>query len=95
MPYPSDQYPPGSDAGEVAGVDLALTDGDLALILSEYFDPCYPDFDTRAMLPHVLDGLRRAVPQLTDPGREYFAVALDLLEDVAASDSSPEDGARP
>lgn len=34
MPYPADDYPPGSDTGEVEGEDLALLDGDVAAVLS-------------------------------------------------------------
>jgi len=34
------------------------------------------------MLPHAIDGLERAVPLLSEPGRAYFDLALNLLRAV-------------
>lgn len=82
LPYPTGQYPPGSVDGDVDGVDLALVDGDAAKILGDFFVDGRIDDDDRAMLPHALESLERAVPLLVPPGREYFAVALSLLQAV-------------
>ena len=79
MPYPTGQYPPGSDEGDVDGVDLALVDGDAAKILWGHFVAGRIDDEARAMLPHALECLERAAPLLEPPGREYFDVALRLL----------------
>jgi hypothetical protein len=82
MPYPSSQYPPGSDDGVVDGVDLALVDGDASKILTEFFIYGGLEDDSRAMLSHALDGLERAVPLLAEPAVAYFGLALSLLQAV-------------
>jgi hypothetical protein len=82
MPYPSTQYPPGSDGGEVNGVDLALIDGDVAKILGDYFKQGELEEDSRVMLPLVIDELERAVLSLAEPGRAYFDLALALLRTI-------------
>lgn len=82
LPYPSIQHPPGSDQGEVLGVDLALVDGDVGAILADYFVGGGPQ-DSRAMLPNAVAALERAVPSLEDPAHTYFAEALELLRAVA------------
>jgi hypothetical protein len=82
MPYPNDQYPPGSDDGVVGGVDLALVDGDAGKILADYFAGDGLDDDDRVMLPIAIAAMERALPTLAAPGRAYFAAALGLLHDV-------------
>ncbi len=57
MPYPSRQYPPGSDEGSVAGVDLALVDGDVAKILADYFEGGRIADDDQVMLLHAIEDL--------------------------------------
>lgn len=94
LPYPASQYPPGSEAGRVAGVDLALTDGDAAAIFHQFF--------TSGQLPHgedhlqiVLRDLDRALPALRDPARTYFKEAADLLRaihDRLAADRATRSG---
>ncbi len=83
MPYPTDAYPPVSDEGEVAGVDLALLDGDLGKMLHTYFTEGRLDREHQLMLPHAMSDLERALPRLTGQGRVYFAAAYDLLSAVA------------
>ena len=80
--YPNAQFPPGSEEGEVAGVDLALVVGDVAKILRDFFVDGRLDEVDRAMLPPVVDGLERAVPLLAEPGRAYFDLALSLLRAI-------------
>ncbi len=82
MPYPSAQYPPGSEDAEVEGVDLALADGDVATILHDYCTRQELDPDDQTMLRHVLTSLTRALPSLEGPGRSYFETALELLKAV-------------
>ena len=81
-PYPTDEYPPGSDAGEVEGVDLALTDGDVGKILHDFFVAGRLDEEARATLPEALGDLARVVPHLKGRGRAYFETALELLSVV-------------
>lgn len=82
MAYPNAQYPPGSEEGEVAEVDLALVAGDVSKILHDFFADGRLDDDDRTMLPHAIDDLERAVPLLAEPGRAYFDLALSLLRAV-------------
>lgn len=94
LPYPASQYPPGSEAGRVAGVDLALTDGDAAMVFHQFF--------TSGQLPHgedhlqsVLRDLDRALPVLRDPARTYCKEAADLLRaihDRLAADRATRSG---
>ena len=83
MAYPRTEYPPGSLQGEVEGVDLALTDGDVAAILYQYCEHGWLDEDAQAMLPHALEILDRVLPHLSDAGRSYFEPARDLLAAVS------------
>lgn len=80
LPYPTSQHPPGS---EVAGVDLALSDGDAAAIFHHFFGT--------GELPHgeehlreVLRDLSRALPQLRGPAQAYFQEAVELLRAIRA-----------
>mgnify|MGYP000507019485 CR=1 FL=1 len=80
LPYPTSQHPPGS---EVAGVDLALTDGDAAAIFHQFFDS--------GDLPHglehldaVLSDLGLALPELRGMSRTYFGGAVALLRAIRA-----------
>ena len=82
LPYPESQYPPGSDVGEVAGVDLALLDGDVGMIVGKYIRRRGLDAESRSMLPVALDDLEKVVPLLAEPGRTYFSAALELLRAV-------------
>lgn len=82
LPYPTAQHPPGSDAGEVNGVDLALEAGDAAAILGDHFSDGRLGDDSRTGLPLTVAALERAVPSLQGPAFTYFAEALDLLRAV-------------
>jgi hypothetical protein len=93
MQYPGDEYPPGSLAGKVNGVDLAQLDGEVAYILHSF---CTRrgllrrrglNDENRAALPIVLSELRRVVPALSGSGQAYFATALALIEDVAEAEA--------
>jgi hypothetical protein len=84
-PYPNEQYPPGGKAGTVNGVDLALTSGDVAFVLGDFFDEGQLRPDARQMLPAVLSSLELAVPSIAEPGQRYFADALTLVRYVDSS----------
>jgi len=86
-PYPNEQYPPGSEAGTVNGVDLALTAGDVAFVLGDFFDDGRLRPEARQMLPAALSSLESAVPSIAEPGQRYFADALTLVRYLAASET--------
>lgn len=81
MPYPTAQHPPGSDRGEVAGVDLALTDGDIAHVFDEYFSTGMVRELDRIRTAE-LASLERVVPLLVGPARLYFEESLALLQAI-------------
>src|SRR5689334_5739629 len=83
LPYPTEQHPPGSDAGDVAGVDLALTDGDVAAVFAEYF-ASGRNTEHGVVKASAAEALRLAVPSLEEPARTYFAEALAILEAIIA-----------
>ena len=66
LPYPKAQHPPGSDEGEVAGVDLALLAGDVAAIFWEYF-ATGRNTEFEVMKGSSAEDLRRALPSWMDP----------------------------
>lgn len=83
LPYPKAQHPPGSDEGEVAGVDLALTDGDVAAVFHEYFTSgTIREFE--GIKASAAEDLQRAVPSLDGPAKIYFGEALAILEAIIA-----------
>lgn len=88
MPYPAAEHPPGSDAGMVAGVDVALTDGAIGSILDDAFSRGILTEDSRHDLAYALADLETVVPLLTEDGRTYFARALELLRAVADADAA-------
>ena len=91
LPYPSTEYPPGSLKGEVAGIDLALLDGDGAAAVSDFLDPSLRADPHGITRRHALAALEKVVPLLSEPGRAYFAPLLELLRLVqAARDSADE-----
>jgi len=80
LPYPTSPHPPGD---EVVGVDLALSDGDVAAIFHQFFGT--------GELPHgeghlrdVLRDLSRAPPELHGPARTHFQEAVELLRAIRA-----------
>ena len=81
LPYPKAQYPPGSEQGEVAGIDLALLDGDVAAIFHEYFTSG-TNTEFEGMKKPAAEALRRAVPSLDGPARTYYGEALAILEAI-------------
>ena len=85
LPYPESQYPPGSDEGEVEGVDLALWDGDVAYILYEFCSNGRLRDDSKVMFAHAIAGMAVALPHLSGPGREYFAAAYGMLQSIETS----------
>jgi hypothetical protein len=93
LPYPRAQHSPGSDEGEVAGVDLALTDGDVAAVFAEYFQSG-TNTEFEATREYAADALRRTVPSLDGPARAYFGEALAILEAIIAGSES-ESGSAP
>ena len=83
LPYPDEEYPAGSDEGEVAGVDLALLDGDVAAVLHIAIYGLMDwtsDWDTT--LAHSIPALERVLASLSPTGRAYFGPALPLLLEV-------------
>lgn len=83
LPYPNDEYPPGSDEGEVAGEDLALLAGDVAAILHCAIRGGWdrlPEGDT--LLRHAIPAMERVLPELSPTGRAYFGPTLPLLVEV-------------
>ena len=87
LAYPRAQHPPGSDEGEVAGVDLALTDGGAAAVFAEYFESGM-NREFEATRQYAAEALRRAVPSLDGPARTYFGEALAILEAIIARSES-------
>ena len=85
--YPKAQHPPGTDEGEVAGVDLALLAGDVAAIFWEYFETGR-NTEFEVMKELSVEDLRRAVPSLSGPAHTYFGEALDILEAIIARSES-------
>ena len=81
--YPNDEYPPGSDGGEVAGVDLALLAGDVAAVLDCAIRGRWdrlPEGDT--ILRHVIPAIEKVLPELSPIGVAYFGPTLPLLIEV-------------
>ncbi len=78
-PYPDSDYPPGSPAGEVAGVDLALTTGDAAAVVHWFLSREWADPSEPTIRKHALEGLRRVLPLLSESGRTYFEPLADML----------------
>jgi hypothetical protein len=76
MRYPKD-YPPGSTAGVVDGVDLALSAGDLAKTFHLHFTDGLGEAD-RLRLEAEMRQLERIVPMLRGDGRPYFAAARSV-----------------
>lgn len=80
LPYPSNDYPPGSPAGEIEGIDLALLAGDAAFVVEAYLDQA---LDRRADEPAhrrtSLEALQRVVPHLSEAGRAYFGGLFLIL----------------
>ena len=82
MLYPK-AHPPGSEAGVVDGVDLALTDGEVgALIHGHVSGEPWDVNDTRSLIAAEA-GLRRAIPYLEGEAKVFFDVELQIVRQLA------------
>jgi hypothetical protein len=81
--YPAIEYPPGSNEGEVAGVDLALLDGDVAAVIHNAIDGKMTA-DDMVILKSCIAELERALPHLSVTGQSYFGPALAILQAIEA-----------
>lgn len=81
--YPGSVYPPGADESEIDGVDLALTDGDVAAVFHDYFVRGELGPDNRAVLPRLVADLSTILPKLHPAARPHFEEALHLLIRIA------------
>ena len=83
VPYPTDDYPPGSAEADIDGIDLALLDGDAAAAVAWFIDPALEgrgDPGLREITRrHALSALERIVPRLSEDGKAYFGQLLGLL----------------
>jgi hypothetical protein len=66
-------------AGTVEGVDLAQTAGDVAMVLDGFLVQGRLGPEARQKLPEILNSLEAAVPAVAERGRNYFAIALELV----------------
>lgn len=82
--YPAEQYPPGSAGGTVAGVDLALLDGDIAAFFVNHVERGGLSESERQLVPQYIRELDRALEKLERPGRDYFLGARELLAGLSA-----------
>ncbi len=83
IPYPSADYPPGSDEGEVEGQDLALLDGDIGAVLGCAILGGWDRLgEGDAILEHSIPALASVLPHLSPAGRAYFEPAMALLIEV-------------
>ena len=94
LPYPKAQHPPGSDEGEVAEVDLALLDGDVAAIFHEYFTSG-TNTEFEGMKQPAAEDLRRALPSLDGLARTYYGEALAILEAIIGRSEGENGSSRP
>ena len=78
-PYPDAEYPPGSPAGEVARVDLALTTGDAAAVVDWFVSQERVDPSEPTIRKHALAALQRVLPLLSKSGRSYFEPLAEML----------------
>ena len=83
MPYPSDDYPPGFDEGEVEGEDLALLAGDVAAVLHCAIRGGWDRLaDGDTILDSSIPALEHVLPSLSPTGRAYFEPPLSLLREA-------------
>jgi hypothetical protein len=84
LPYPIAEYPPGSEQGEVDGVDLALLDGDLDAHFEAYLSGGRSGvLLSPEQVNEIIADLERVVPQLHgNQARVYFGAGLDLLRKI-------------
>ncbi len=78
LPYPRDDYPPGSPRGEIRGVDLALLDGDIGVVAYDALDGRLSASDMIS-LEHSIRALTSVMPELSQAGQAYFGPALEIL----------------
>jgi len=86
--YPEEDYPPGSEQGEVGGVDLALLDGEVAALAYRWLEGRWMEGDDKT-LELCLEDLGLAMPQLSPAGRLYFEPAMEILLDIRHARSKP------
>jgi hypothetical protein len=83
LPYPTDDYPPGSPAGEIEGIDLALLAGDAAFVIDAFLDSTLGSRgDEPVHRQTSLDAIEHVLPHLSEAGRAYFGGLLEILRAI-------------